>query len=728
MKMSARSATRNGRSGVKGSSANFEKFAPLTAQACNSRAPGPRIGIVQSFRLGDYESVEEMLANVAALGITDLRTPISWAELQTMEGEQWYKWLIPRLANQFNVVPCVLYTPPAEAVLPRTSAPPRDPKAYADFLDVLITRFGKYFEWIQLWDQPNKVSEWDRTLDPDWNVFCHMIGGAAYWMQQRGKRTLLAGMSPFDPNWLKLMFDRGVMQYIDAVGIHGYPGACEAAWEGWPTIVRCVQQILDERNSKSQIWISETGYSTWRHDEYMQIQALASSLEAPVERVYWFAARDLDPEVPSIDGFHSDDRDYHFGLRRSDGSPKLLARLWETGGLDSVWEAIMPRKDRRRRKSKRARPVVITGGAGFIGTNLAARLMSQGQEVLLYDNLSRPGVERNLRWLQQTYGNLVDVEVADVRNAYTLRRALRNASGVFHFAAQVAVTTSLSNPAHDFEVNALGTLNLLEALRNLDHRVPVVFTSTNKVYGGLDDIALECIDSAYQPVDAHLQTTGIGESRPLDLHSPYGCSKGSADQYLIDYARTFGVPAVVFRMSCIYGPHQMGTEDQGWVAHFLIRALENQPITLYGDGMQVRDVLYVDDLVDAFELARANVDALSGQAFNIGGGPQNTLSLLRLLQIIEEIHGHQPSHTFEAWRPGDQRYYVSDTSKFQAATGWKPKVKPLAGVQQLYNWLKTAQEQGSLTAASPISTRQPRKRVAYKDRLDRTALIAEVLR
>jgi CDP-paratose 2-epimerase len=726
MKMSAHNLNSDGKPTRTAGCTNDGEFEPLRTQVGQGRGAAPRIGAVQSFRIGEHELVEEVLTNLAALGITDLRTSVSWAELQTMEGEHWYKWLIPRLAQQFNVVPCVLATPPAQAILPRTSAPPRNPKDYADFLDVLITRFGRYFEWIQLWDQPNKISEWDRTLDPDWNVFCHMIGGAAYWMQQRGKKTLLAGMSPFDPNWLRLMFDRGVMQYIDAVGIHGYPGTCEAAWEGWPKIVRCVQQILEERNSKSEIWISETGYSTWRHDEYTQIQALASALEAPVERVYWFSARDLDPEFPSIDGFHSDDRDYHFGLRRSDGSPKLLARLWETGGLDSVWEAIMPRKGRRRGSSKRERPVVITGGAGFIGTNLASRLLSQGQNVLLYDNLSRPGVERNLRWLQQTYGNRVEVEVADVRNAYTLRRALRNASGVFHFAAQVAVTTSLSNPGHDFEVNALGTLNVLEALRNLDHPVPIVFTSTNKVYGGLEDIELSCPDGAYRPVDAQLQESGVSEARPLDLHSPYGCSKGSADQYVIDYARTFGIPAVVFRMSCIYGPHQMGTEDQGWVAHFLIRALDNQPITLYGDGLQVRDVLFVEDLIDAFELARANIAALSGQAFNMGGGPRNTLSLLKLLDFIEQIHGNRPKHTFEAWRPGDQRYYVSNTGKFREATGWAPKVDPRSGVERLYEWLKSAQAEGTLTFAAPIARRVARRRVKPTNRIGKLAHLAKV--
>jgi CDP-paratose 2-epimerase len=342
----------------------------------------------------------------------------------------------------------------------------------------------------------------------------------------------------------------------------------------------------------------------------------------------------------------------------------------------------------RRSAVKPAPPVVITGGAGFIGTNLAHRLLSQGERVMLFDNLSRPGAERNLRWLLDTHGKRVQAELGDVRNPYAVRRAVRNASQVFHFAAQVAVTTSLANPRHDFDVNALGTLNLLEALRAADDPPPLVFTSTNKVYGELEDVVLTSEGGTYRPIDAALDRKGIDESRPLDLHSPYGCSKGAADQYIIDYARTFGLPAVVFRMSCIYGPHQMGNEDQGWVAHFLICALEGRPITLYGDGMQVRDVLYVADLVDAFLLARDNIRALSTQAFNIGGGPERAISLLQLLDTIAELRGERPRYELQDWRPGDQRYYVSDTSKFKNATGWSPKIDPQVGARRLYEWLR----------------------------------------
>ncbi len=330
---------------------------------------------------------------------------------------------------------------------------------------------------------------------------------------------------------------------------------------------------------------------------------------------------------------------------------------------------------------------VITGGSGFIGTNLAARLLAMGRQVRLFDNLSRPGVEQNLFWLRQRFGDRVTIEIGDVRDPAAVRRALHDAQTVFHFAAQVAVTTSLLDPEHDFAVNAQGTLNVLEALRELPEPPPLLFTSTNKVYGGMDDVPMRLRGPRYEPVDADVATSGFGEDRRLDFHSPYGCSKGTADQYVLDYARSYGMRNVVFRMSCIYGPHQFGTEDQGWVAHFLLRALDGSPITLYGDGGQVRDVLFVEDLVRAFLSAEENAEALAGRAFNMGGGPDQTVSLLELLSLIEELHGRRPQVFFEDWRTGDQRYYVSDTRRFSKATGWSPLVSVREGVGKLYNWL-----------------------------------------
>ena len=333
------------------------------------------------------------------------------------------------------------------------------------------------------------------------------------------------------------------------------------------------------------------------------------------------------------------------------------------------------------------KPALITGGCGFVGANVAAHLLRNGQSVILFDDLSRAGVERNLQWLRAEFGDAVEYVRGDIRDSSAVATQVQRAGQVYHFAAQVAVTTSLIDPIADFEINAKGTLNVLEALRSLPKPPPLLFTSTNKVYGGLPDIAMQLRGDHYEPENSTTRSYGISEHRPLDFHSPYGCSKGAADQYVIDYARTFGIPAVVLRMSCIYGYRQFGTEDQGWVAHFLIQALQNKGITLYGDGKQVRDILFIDDLVRGMMLAMQNVGTLSGQAFNIGGGTENVISLLELLEMIGNLSGNAPRITFESWRPGDQRYYVSDIRSFKAATGWQPQVDVAAGVGKLHAWL-----------------------------------------
>jgi CDP-paratose 2-epimerase len=335
-----------------------------------------------------------------------------------------------------------------------------------------------------------------------------------------------------------------------------------------------------------------------------------------------------------------------------------------------------------------ARHVLVTGGAGFIGTNLADRLARQGERVLLYDDLSRPGVERNALWLAAAHGPLVGLERADVRNPRRLAAAVREASAVFHLAAQVAVTTSLDDPRHDFDVNARGTLEVLEAVRARPTPPPLLYTSTNKVYGALEDVELAALPSRYAPLEASPYRRGVPEERPLDLYSPYGCSKGCADQYVLDYARTYGVPAAVFRMSCIYGPHQHGNEDQGWLAHLLRAGLRGETVTLYGDGKQVRDALFVDDLVDALLLARASMRRIAGEAFNVGGGSARTLSLLELLATMESLQGARPPLRHDRWRTGDQRWYVSDTRKLERALGWRPVTGLADGVRRLHGWLR----------------------------------------
>jgi len=337
--------------------------------------------------------------------------------------------------------------------------------------------------------------------------------------------------------------------------------------------------------------------------------------------------------------------------------------------------------------ARRVRPVLVTGGAGFIGVNLADRLAEMGHDVLVLDSLARPGVERNLAWLRRKHPRSVAAITADIRDAESTTRAAADAAAVFHLAAQVAVTTSLADPLEDFSVNFQATLLLLEALRRHNPSAPLIFASTNKVYGDLADIALERVGESWLPRDPAIRAQGIAEHRPLDFHTPYGCSKGAADQYVLDWSRSFAVPTVVLRMSCIYGRHQMGTEDQGWVAHFLRQALHGEPIRIYGDGCQVRDVLEVNDAVAAYLAAWQRIAAVQGRAFNLGGGPHNAISLRLLLRTMEELLGHKVDHDFAEWRAGDQRWFVCDRRAATRALDLPPPLSWRDGVARLARWL-----------------------------------------
>ncbi len=322
-------------------------------------------------------------------------------------------------------------------------------------------------------------------------------------------------------------------------------------------------------------------------------------------------------------------------------------------------------------KRRADRMVLITGGAGFIGSNLAERLLADpATHVRVFDNLSRPGVTHNLDWMRSLPGkNRLEIIEGDVRDAAAVRAAVRNVTEIYHLAAQVAVTTSVDDPASDFEVNARGTFNVLEAARSSGLKPFVLFTSTNKVYGSLERIDTRLEGSRYSATGPGFR--GVNEAEPLDFHSPYGCSKGAADQYVRDYARIYGLPTVVFRMSCIAGPRQFGNEDQGWVAHFLYSALAGQPITVCGDGFQVRDVLHVSDLVEAMMCARENIHCTRGQVYNLGGGLERTVSVIEMLRKIEARTGVPLDLRYTDVRPGDQPLYISDTTKLETDTGWK---------------------------------------------------------
>lgn len=316
---------------------------------------------------------------------------------------------------------------------------------------------------------------------------------------------------------------------------------------------------------------------------------------------------------------------------------------------------------------------LVTGGAGFIGSNLAERLLTQpGMRVRILDNLARSGVVRNLEWLRSLPGsNRLEIMEGDVRNTKSVREAVRGATEIYHLAAQVAVTTSVDDPGTDFEINAGGTFNMLDAARRSDRQPFFLYTSTNKVYGSLDSLEVKIDGARYRASDA--QFRGVNESEPLDFHSPYGCSKGSADQYVRDYARIYDLPTVVFRMSCIAGPRQFGNEDQGWVAHFLYSTLAGRPITIYGNGYQVRDVLHVHDLLDAMQAVRTSIGRTRGQVFNLGGGMSRAVSIVEMLDQIHQITGERPDLRYSDVRPGDQPLYISDTTKIEAATGWRAR-------------------------------------------------------
>jgi CDP-paratose 2-epimerase len=327
---------------------------------------------------------------------------------------------------------------------------------------------------------------------------------------------------------------------------------------------------------------------------------------------------------------------------------------------------------------------LITGGAGFIGCNTAKLLGEAGWDVVVLDDLSRAGSEKNLDWLRSQLS--FDFVNLDIRNTQKVAEVITTGrfDVIVHLAAQVAVTTSVLSPRLDFEVNALGTLNVLEAIRCYSPDTILLNASTNKVYGKLSDIAVREGDRRYEFVD---HPFGIAEMQPLDFHSPYGCSKGAADQYVIDYARIYGLRCVNFRQSCIYGYRQFGIEDQGWVAWFTIAHVLGKPITIYGNGKQLRDVLFVEDLATVYIRAIDAIDSVSGRIFNIGGGVQNTLSLLELIEYLEYLSGRKVAYSFADWRPGDQPVFISDIRRAHAELNWSPTISEREGVARLYNWV-----------------------------------------
>ncbi|MCS7200800.1 MAG: SDR family NAD(P)-dependent oxidoreductase [Patescibacteria group bacterium] len=331
--------------------------------------------------------------------------------------------------------------------------------------------------------------------------------------------------------------------------------------------------------------------------------------------------------------------------------------------------------------------ILITGGAGFIGSNIAKFYLERGNEVIILDNLSRKGVEYNLEWLRNI-GNF-DFIKADVRDKKFMEELLRDNNDIdiiFHEAAQVAVTTSVQDPVLDFETNVVGTFNILESMRKHLKKAILVYASTNKVYGDLSYLNIIEKEKRYEFEDNRYKY-GLGEDINLDFHSPYGCSKGSADQYVRDYHRIYGLKTIVFRQSCIYGTRQIGLEDQGWVAWFIIRLILNKPVSIYGTGKQVRDILFIDDLLEAYDLAIKNINITQGKIYNIGGGYENSLSLLELIDLLKELSHKDLDYDFSDWRPGDQKIFISDNTLIKGDLKWEPKINYRSGIEKIYHWI-----------------------------------------
>ncbi|MFD1745560.1 NAD-dependent epimerase/dehydratase family protein [Rhizobium helianthi] len=668
-------------------------------------APSPdrEFGFVEWFRPGEYERTERIFPDILASGASYLRTHLSWAEYLAPGGEAWFDWLIPKLGKEIDLLPCIHYTPPSLSRTGRSNGAPMVLKDYADFVDHVLTRYGKHFRSIELWNEPNNLLDWDWREDPDFNLFCEMVGGAAYWAKHRGWKPVLGGPCPFDPLWLDQMGERGVLSVVDAVGFHGFPGTWdseEGSWGGWDMHLGEMRNIIDRHNPDAEIWITETGYSTWRSDEMEQARRFMKALKVPADRMFWYSWADVPPDVAVQEGYWFDPRHYHLGAVTHDNQPKLLARLLLEGGIQRLADVTRLAAPH---VATGAAPIVITGGSGFIGSNLAESYLADGEDVVILDNLSRAGVDQNLAWLTERHKERVHPVLADVRDLRSIDSVFKDAKTVFHLAAQTAVTTSLASPLDDFEANARGTINVLEAVRKAQRNAPVIFASTNKVYGALEDLDMIAGDDRYVPADRTVREHGIGEDRPLAFCTPYGCSKGVADQYVLDYAKSFDIPTAVLRMSCIYGPRQFGTEDQGWVAHFLIRTISGEPISVYGDGKQVRDILHVEDAVAAYRAVHSGIDSARGKVFNLGGGPENCVSILQVLREIERLSGRKIDLSFGDWRAGDQLYFVADTRNLEQHLGWQPRIRWKSGLNHLCEWLLENRFERALTR--PLTAR-----------------------
>lgn len=639
-----------------------------------ARAARRAQGMSGWFPLGAYTAAEQFFDEGRTLRADYLRLAITAAQWDSEEGRIWVRWLAKNAARSFELTIALYRQGPTMApALPPAHA--RETAAYRRVVQELSGELAARCEWLELAD-PLGPSAWPDTSSAS--------GALLNDLRLPGRLRLCLGGLPLDPVWVNSARTNGLLRSAAALAFCQWsPDQDLSSMLTAVVEAACVDRVLP-------VWLTPERLPA-RAVEEGRLGACVGDcvelMESAAERFY-FPLRPAPTPPCQLES----------GLAM--GGEALAARLLrENGqGLRAMHERL-----EAGRHGVAAESDLVIGGAGFVGCNMAARLAAAGRNVLVLDNLSRAGTEHNLSWLSQRFPRQIRILIADIRDEEAVCYAVERARRVFHFAAQVAVTTSLTYPQHDHQVNATGTLNVLEALRRRREPPPLLFTSTNKVYGELSDIALELTPLGYQPVDPVIRAKGVDESRPLSLCSPYGCSKGAADQYVLDYARSYGLPVVVFRMSCIYGPRQFGNEDQGWVAHFVRQTLAGEGARIYGDGHQTRDVLFIDDLVEAALRALERLPATAGEVFNVGGGVGQAVSLNGLLQLLGRLHGTTPEIHIEDWRPSDQRYYVSDSGKLSRTTGWRPQLSVEQGVHRLYDWMRA-----QLRSARPAGPAQGR--------------------
>jgi len=632
-----------------------------------SASTSQRHGVSVRLPPGRYSAAERSLDSAAAAGISRLRLQIQLDDWHLPGGRNWFRWLTLRAREQFQVV-AALARPAMDT---RDGPPPvwtQQPDVFGQFVTQALTQLGGNCEWLELSD-PLGSSSW-----PDISrESASLLAGLGI---PADCRLCLGGL-PLNRTWLERALEQGLFNSFQALAFRsaGDVGNWAGNWRQGLAAARTARR----QSGQEQLWLTpdQLGASSGTSAMGQELAACSQLLESSVDQIYLPACADT---------------------QRITGNPDLVSRIRRSGGNPALQTA----RPRRQIHTLAARPEadLVIGGAGFIGSNLAARLAAANRQVVVLDNLSRPGTELNAAWLSKCYPDTIRMVLADIRDFDAVYDAVSGARRVFHLAGQVAVTTSLDQPHLDQSINTLGTINVLEAVRRCSPPPLTVFTSTNKVYGSLADIPLRHTPRGYEPTDAGVRSSGIGEDRTLSFCSPYGCSKGAADQYVLDYAGTFGLPTAVLRMSCIYGPRQFGNEDQGWVAHFMRQMLDNQPITIYGDGFQVRDLLFVEDLINALLDVADHLPTHKGQAFNVGGGPFSSISLRGLLDRLAAMHGPMPPVRMRHWRPADQRYYVSDTSRLHALTGWQPTVNLQHGLKLLYTWM---QQEPDVTPLFPSS-------------------------